>query len=218
MTVRARWSAAVACAGLTAVIVGTCGLLLTRHGTPGLRPAPVAGVTAQAVFPAPTAPIVAGGDSRPQTPENQASTPAALDIPAIGVKTQLTTLGLTARGTVQVPATASVAGWYTRSPRPGAVGPAVILGHIDSPQGPGVFFRISVLRSGDPVYIRRSDGSTVEFRVTAVQSYLKDHFPTQAVYGPTPDAELRLITCGGYFDSATGHYLSNTVVYATETS
>jgi hypothetical protein len=30
-----------------------------------------------------------------------------------------------------------------------------------------------------------------------------------------PDAELRLITCGGTFDAQTGHYLSNVVVYAT---
>jgi sortase (surface protein transpeptidase) len=142
--------------------------------------------------------------------------PTALTIPEIGVKTRLITLGLTAQGTVQVPPTTSVAGWYTRSPRPGAVGPAIILGHIDSYQGPGVFYRLVVLRPGDPIYVRRSDGSTVEFRVTGVQSYLKDHFPTQAVYGPTPDAELRLITCGGAFDSATGHYLSNIVVYATE--
>ena len=60
------------------------------------------------------------------------------------------------------------------------------------------------------------DGTTAEFRVTSIQTYLKDQFPTEKVYGPTPDAELRLITCGGAFDPATGHYLSNIVVYATE--
>jgi sortase (surface protein transpeptidase) len=213
--VRARWWAVIAGAGVAVLIAGTCGLLLTRHGTPGLRPAPAARVAAQAAFPAPTAPIVAA----PQTAQPvRAAAPTALTIPEIGVSTRLTTLGLTAQGAVQVPPTASVAGWYTRSPRPGAVGPAIILGHIDSYQGPGVFFRLAGLSYGDPVYIRRSDGSEVEFRVTAVESYLKDHFPTRAVYGPTPDAELRLITCGGAFDSATGHYLSNIVVYATATS
>jgi sortase (surface protein transpeptidase) len=215
MTVRARWWAAVICAGLAVLAAGVCGLLLTRHGTPGLRPPPVDNAATQPVFPAPTAPIVAAPQTGQPTP---VAAPAALTIPEIGVSTRLITLGLTAQGTVQVPSTASVAGWYTRSPRPGAVGPAIILGHIDSYQGAGVFFRLSVLRSGDPIYVRRSDGSTVAFRVTAVRSYLKDHFPTQAVYGPTPDAELRLITCGGAFDSATGHYLSNIVVYATEPS
>jgi sortase (surface protein transpeptidase) len=206
-----RWWAVIAGVGLVVLATGTCGLMLTRHGTPGLRPAPIARVAA---FPAPTGPVVAAPQAAQPPP---AATPAALTIPEIGVSTPLVTLGLTAQGTVQVPSTASAAGWYSRSPRPGAVGPAVILGHVDSEQGPGVFFRLAELGSGDPVYIRRSDGSTVKFLVTGVQSYLKDHFPTRAVYGPTPDAELRLITCGGEFDPATGHYLSNIVVYATET-
>ena len=65
-------------------------------------------------------------------------------------------------------------------------------------------------------YVRRADGTLAVFRVTLVQEYPKDHFPTESVYGPTPDAELRLITCGGTFDSTTGHYLSNYIVYAVE--
>jgi sortase (surface protein transpeptidase) len=215
MTRRARWWAAVAGAGLAAVIAGTGGLVLTRHGTPGLRPAPAARVAAEPSFPAPTAPIVAPPQTAPPPPP---PAPAVLSIPEIGVRTRLITLGLTRQGAVQVPPTTSVAGWYTGSPRPGAVGPAIILGHIDSYRGPGVFFRLAGLSAGDPVYVRRSDGSTVGFRVTAVKSYLKDRFPTQAVYGPTPDSELRLITCGGAYDPATGHYLSNVVVYATEVS
>jgi sortase (surface protein transpeptidase) len=221
------------------LLAGTFGLL-ARHGTPGLRPAPAqaAGPTAQAggpgtpatgkqpaqtagapaaqpvAFPVPTAPIVAAPQSAPPHP---VAAPVALLIPQIGVSTRLVTLGLTAQGAVQVPSSTTVGGWYTRSPRPGAVGPAIILGHIDSYRGPGVFFRLPALRPGDLVYVRRSDGSQVTFRVTGVQSYLKNEFPTQAVYGPTPDAELRLITCGGAFDAASGHYLSNIVVYATAT-
>jgi sortase (surface protein transpeptidase) len=124
---------------------------------------------------------------------------------------------VTATGALQVPSSTSVAGWYTGSPRPGAIGSAVIAGHIDSYLGPGVFFELSRLRPGDRVYVRRADGTLAVFRVTAVRSYVKDHFPTQAVYGPTPDAELRLITCGGTFDPAVRSYLSNTVVYAVQT-
>jgi sortase (surface protein transpeptidase) len=144
--------------------------------------------------------------------------PVALTIPLIGVTTKLIKLGLASDGSLQVPTTTSVAGWYTGSPRPGAIGSAIIVGHIDSVSGPGVFFRLSELRKGDQVYVRRANGTLVKFLVTTVQQYLKDQFPTRAVYGPTPDAELRLITCGGAFDYATGHYLSNIVVYATETS
>jgi sortase (surface protein transpeptidase) len=90
----------------------------------------------------------------------------------------------------------------------------VIGGHIDSRLGPGVFYRLRLLRQGSRVYVRRADGTLAAFRVTAVRTYLKSRFPTEAVYGPAPDAQLRLITCGGTFDYATGHYLSNVIVYA----
>jgi len=205
-----RPAAALALAvGLVVIAGGTAGLLLTRHPTPAMRPV-AAGVAA---LPAPTGPIVAPPQSAAPTP---VAAPVSLTIPLIGVRTQLITLGLTSTGALQVPSTTSVAGWYTGSPRPGAIGPAIIVGHIDSFTGPGVFYRLSELKAGDRVYVKRADGTLVEFRVTSVQTYLKDQFPTEDVYGPVPDPELRLITCGGAFDAATGHYLSNIVVYATE--
>ena len=202
-------AAIVFAAGLVVIVAGSAGLLLTHHSTPALRPV-AAGVAA---LPAPTGQVAA--PPQPAQPAPVAS-PVSLSIPLIGVKTQLITLGLAADGSLQVPSSTSVAGWYTGSPRPGAVGSAIIVGHIDSLTGPGVFYRLSELRRGDDVYVKRADRTTAQFRVTSVQTYLKDHFPTQTVYGPTPDAELRLITCGGAFDPATGHYLSNIVVYGTE--
>ena len=211
---RARRPAAIVFAvGLVVIVAGTAGLLLTRHSTPALRPV-AAGVAA---LPAPTGPIAAPPQSAEPAP---VARPVSLTIPLIGVQTQLMTLGLAADGTMQVPplSSASVAGWFTGSPRPGAVGSAIIVGHVDSHEGPAVFDRLDELRPGDDVYVKRADGTTVKFRVTSLQMYLKDHFPTQTVYGPTPDAELRLITCGGAFDYATHHYLSNIVVYATEVS
>ena len=195
-------------AGLVVIVGGTAGLLLTHHSTPALRPV-AAGVAA---LPAPTGPIVAP----PQSAAAQVARPVSLTIPLIGVKTNLITLGLAAGGAMQVPSTSTVAGWFTGSPRPGAVGSSIIVGHVDSKSGPGIFFRLPELKKGDDVYIKRSDGTTAEFRVTEVQEYPKDQFPTDRVYGPTPDAELRLITCGGTFDSVTGHYLSNIIVYATQ--
>lgn len=204
-----RPAAIVFAAGLVVIVGGTAGLLLTRHSTPALRPV-AAGVAA---LPVPTGPIVAPPQSAPAAP---VASPVSLTIPLIGVKTSLITLGLAQGGAMQVPSSTTVAGWYTGSPRPGSIGSAIIVGHIDSVSGPGVFYRLSELRSGDDVFVKRADGTTAEFRVTLVQTYLKDQFPTDKVYGPTPDAELRLITCGGAFDSATGHYLSNIVVYATE--
>ena len=196
-------------AGLMVIAAGTAGLLLTRHPAP-VKPPPPLGV---ATLPAPTATLAAQPRSASPPP---AARPVSLTIPLIGVKTQLVKLGLTADGALQVPSSTTVAGWYTGAPRPGAIGSAVIVGHVDSLTGPGVFYRLSELRSGNRIFVLRADGTTVAFRVTAVRDYQKDHFPTHDVYGPTPDAELRLITCGGDFDAATGHYLSNVVVYATE--
>jgi sortase (surface protein transpeptidase) len=194
-------------AGLIMAGAGAAGLALTRQ--------PVATHFAAApALPAPTGPIAAP----PQQRSAPVSLPVALTIPAIGVQTSLIHLGLTASGALQVPPTTAVAGWYTGSPRPGSVGSAVIAGHIDSRAGPGIFFRLSSLRSGDRVYVRLADGTLAVFRVTIVRQFPKDSFPASAVYGPTPDPELRLITCGGTFDPQLGTYLSNTIVYAVETS
>lgn len=218
-----RWPAAALAlaAGLVVIAGGTTGLLLTRHSTPGMRPAAAGVATVPAPtgslagLPAPTGPIVAV----PQSPAPKpVAAPVSLTIPLIGVQTQLITLGLASNGQMQVPSTVSVAGWYTGSPRPGGIGSAIIVGHIDGYHISGVFFRLRELTAGDKVYVKRADGTLVEFRVTSVQQYLKDQFPTEDVYGPVPDPELRLITCGGAFDYATGHYLSNIVVYATEVS
>ena len=204
--VRRPVAAAILACGVLAVGAGVTGLALAGHtgrpatpvGKPTFAPVPVG---QQAPVPLPSVRRVAR--------------PVSLVIPAIGVSTTLVHLGLTAGGALQVPSSASVAGWYTGSARPGAIGSAVIAGHIDSVSGPGVFFRLRMLRRGERVYVRRANGTVAVFEVTAVHSYLKARFPTEAVYGPQPDAQLRLITCGGTFDYATGHYVSNVIVFAT---
>jgi sortase (surface protein transpeptidase) len=191
-------------AGLVAMAVGTAGLVLSAApaAPPVPRPAAIPAPSGRAVLPASleTAP--------------QAARPVWLSVPAIGVRTRLVDLGLNSNGTLQVPASTAVAGWFTGSPRPGAVGSAVIAGHVDSYTGPGIFFWLRTLRPGDRVYVGRTDGTMAVFTVTSVRMYAKDQFPTAAVYGAVPDAELRLITCGGVFDQALRSYLSNVVVSA----
>jgi sortase (surface protein transpeptidase) len=196
-------------AGILVITGGIVGLTRMR-GHPGDAPRPLAhSVPApQGIFAAPPLARQAKRVARP----------VFLTIPRIGVHTDLITLGRTPQGTLQVPSSTTVAGWYGGGPRPGEIGSAIIVGHIDSTQGPGVFFRLRLLRAGNLVYVRRSDGTLAVFRVTEQRMYPKSDFPTQRVYGPAPDAELHLITCGGTFDSATGSYLSNVVVYATQIS
>ncbi len=198
MPTRRPAAALALAAGLVVIAGGLTGLLLTRHSTPAMHPV-AAGVAA---LPAPTGPIVAPPQSAAPKP---VAAPVSLTIPLIGVKTNLMTLGLAPDGELEVPllSMASVAGWYTGSPRPGSIGSAIIVGHIDTTRGPAVFARLNTLTRGDKIYVKRADGTLVEFRVTSVQSYLKDDFPTEDVYGPVPDAELRLITCGGAWDA--GH-------------
>ena len=149
------------------------------------------------------------------------SLPVSVEIPAIGVHSVLLRLGVTPDGTMQVPPLRrrpSVAAWYKYSAAPGQIGTSVIEGHVDSYQGPAVFFRLGALRPGDTVEVRLADGITAVFRVTGVRQYLKSRFPAQTVYRATRFAALRLITCGGAFDYATSQYLSSTVVFASLTS
>ena len=143
------------------------------------------------------------------------STPITLSIPAIGLPVSLSTLGLNPDGSVQVPTDIEQPGWYRLGPSPGQVGSAVILGHVDSYQGPAVFFQLNTLVAGDQVTVGLADGVTATFAVDTVVMYSKDQFPTSLVYGSHGYQALQLITCGGTFDSATGHYLSNLVVYTS---
>ncbi len=147
------------------------------------------------------------------------STPVSLAIPAIGVRTPLLRLGLSARGAMQTPPKGphyDEAGWYRYSPTPGSLGPAVIAGHVDSAaNGPSVFFRLSELRPRERVMVTRADGSVAVFAVDRVLRFHKAQFPSALVYGNTNRAALRLITCGGRFDRASGHYVDNIVVLAS---
>lgn len=144
-----------------------------------------------------------------------ASRPVALDIPSVGVHTsRFVDLGRAADGSLQVPQDFSAVGWYTLGPTPGQLGPAILAAHVDSQNGPAVFYRLGALRPGALVTVARLDGSTASFTVDRVQRFAKDQFPTVLVYGRTSRAELRLITCGGAFDPKTGHYLDNVVAFA----
>jgi hypothetical protein len=140
--------------------------------------------------------------------------PARLQVPAAGVDTALAPIDVDASGALVPPSDNTLAGWYRQGPAPGDAGPAVVTGHVDSSAGPAVFFRLRDVAVGDAVTVTRVDGTAVRFTVTRVARYSKDAFPGAEVYGPTPDAELRLITCGGAFDRAARSYLDNVVVYA----
>ncbi|MBL7253651.1 class F sortase [Paractinoplanes lichenicola] len=139
--------------------------------------------------------------------------PTRLRIGAIKVDTPLETLEIGRDGALQPPVKFAQAGWYAAGTAPGDTGPAVIAGHVDSKDGPAVFYRLRELTPGDRLDVVRG-GELVTFTVTAIRWYPKSEFPTEEVYGPTPDRQLRLITCGGVFDRSLRSYRDNLVVYA----
>jgi hypothetical protein len=201
-------------AGPRARLAGIAGVVLILAGTVAVGVA--FGSQVHAPQPTPSQAGVTGASSR--GPWLARSLPVSVHIPAIGVDSRLLHLGLNADGTVQVPSIRTNAGraaWYKYSATPGQIGSSVIEGHVDSERGPAVFFRLGALHRGDTIDVKLADGVTAVFRVTGVREYVKTRFPAKAIYGATNFAALRLITCGGAFDYATGHYLSSTVVFAS---
>ncbi|AYF78856.1 class F sortase [Nocardia yunnanensis] len=143
------------------------------------------------------------------------STPVSFDIASIKASGSLIAVGLNADGSVQVPADYKQAGWYQKGPAPGEQGSAVILGHVDSYQGEGVFFLLKKVKPGDMIDVKRADNKTAHFKVTDVRMYEKTGFPDQLVFGPRGGATLQVVTCGGEFNQTTKSYMSNVVVFSS---
>ncbi|MEU7016933.1 class F sortase [Streptomyces sp. NPDC046385] len=143
------------------------------------------------------------------------SKPVRVRVPAAGVDAgPLLDLGLNPDGTVQVPTVAQAdrIGWYDKGVTPGETGPAVLIGHFDTAEGPAVLKDVARIRVGDRVTVTRADGTDAVFRVRELEQVGKNAFPTRKVYGDTRRPELRLITCGG--ELVDGHRPDNIVVYA----
>jgi hypothetical protein len=223
-------------AAVVAVVLAVTGIGVAAVATAGQQnpPSPRAAVVGgQPSTPwtsrSPTAPSTGSTTGAKPTPTTTVeepvlskSIPAALTVPRIGVHSaKLVHLGLAADGSITVPPTGrnSPASWFTGSPTPGELGPAVILGHVDSAEaGPAIFYRLGAMRPGDTATVRRVDGTDAVFTVDKVEEYTKAEFPTLRVFGNTDRAELRLITCGGHFDPRKHSYEDNIVVFAHLTS
>lgn len=215
-----RRAGLMACAAIAALLTFTgC----TADAAPEAGAAgdvPVASVSPTPATPVPSPTGASAVASGPAQKVLAASDPQSLSIPATDTTSELLHLGLREDGSLEVPPEppGSPAGWYDGSPTPGERGPAVLLGHVNATGGgPGVFAELRQLRAGDIIEVARQDGTTAKFTVDRGEAYAKDEFPTLKVYGNTPGAELRLITCDGY-DPATGTFGDNYVVYATLTT
>ncbi|GAA1290914.1 hypothetical protein Psi02_34950 [Planotetraspora silvatica] len=165
----------------------------------------------------PTAPPPRPAD--PAAAPMQPSTPKRLIIPRLGVNAPVESVGTDKSGAIETPSIndSNLVGWYRGGPTAGEAGPAVMLGHKDTVTRAAVFTRLHEIRNGDKIEVVRLDGTTAIFTVGGVEQANKQTFPTDRVYGPRDDAELRLITCGGSYNQTTGHYVDNIIVYALMT-
>ena len=161
---------------------------------------------------------VSGGEHETPTGawvEHEAPDPVRVRSDAVDITAEMIPLGKTDEGRLEVPDDAHTAGWWTGRANPGERGPAVIVGHVDSREGPGAFWELPDLEEGDRVTVDREDGTSVHWRVDRVEEHRKDEFPTEAVYGETDEPTLRMVTCSGFFDPEVRSYDHNTIVFFT---
>jgi hypothetical protein len=201
-------------AALTGALAGVAILAASAAGagTVGLGPLGAAAASGAWLVPA-AAPSPGPDQHLPRSPKGR---PIWVRIPSIGVSAALEVLTVNRSGQLNPPANFDHAGWYAAGTAPGDIGPAIIAGHIDSKCCPAVFYKLAELKPGAQVEVYRG-GRWLTFTVTRSGRYPKADFPTSEVYNPTPDPELRLITCGGDFDKTSRSYVDNVVVYAVAT-
>jgi LPXTG-site transpeptidase (sortase) family protein len=183
--------------------------LIGGHGTSSdASRTPPAPLRAEA---APASP--AGG---PAGKHLQRSRPLRLLIPKIWVDAPFTDLTMGSDGQLQPPPAhdTNVVGWYAAGASPGEAGTAIIAGHLDTTTSAAVFANLGELQKGDVFSVVRADGHTASFGVDSVKTFAKDRFPSKSVYGDTPQAEVRLITCAGEYDRTARDYTDNLVVFA----
>ncbi|MER6304394.1 class F sortase [Kitasatospora sp. NPDC001539] len=208
-------------AGMGAAAVG----LLLIYNSVDTRPGDDDSPAGQSAPPAAAAPAVPGqaaaaaakaSPAAPGAPALKRSKPTRLRIPQIAVDAPFTELTLNQAGQLNAPPPddKNLVGWYRDGVTPGERGSAVVAGHVDTTKGPAVFLLLSLLLPGNKVEVSRADGTVAVFTVDSVETFAKDAFPDQKVYGKTQDAQLRLITCGGTYDKKRRDYLDNVVVFA----
>jgi hypothetical protein len=138
--------------------------------------------------------------------------PVRIVIPAIEVDAPIVPVGILEDEYMEVPPF-GIAGWYSLGPAPGDHGPALIAGHLDTTRGKDIFNDLKYLEQGDLIIIFNADGDPAVFETDYVEQQLKVDFPKERIFPNTYEPLIRLITCGGKWNSRTRHYMSNVIVY-----
>jgi len=140
--------------------------------------------------------------------------PVEISIPAQGIDAPVERVGLLTNGAMAVPQFVSDAGWLESGSAPGSVGNAVIGGHLDGITGqPGAFWALGRLRSGDAIIVTTASGRQLRFAVVRTGRYDRQAVPLVAVFGPSKEANLNLLTCAGPYLQDHRTYRDRLVVY-----
>ncbi|WP_405577904.1 class F sortase [Streptomyces sp. NBC_01092] len=155
-------------------------------------------------------------DARPVGKHLPRARPLRLLIPKISVNAPFTDLAIGRAGRLEPPPAdnTNLVGWYAKGTSPGEPGTSIIAGHVDTATSAAVFANLGGLAKGDRFQVVRSDGRSASFAVDSVETFDKDTFPSDRVYGDTPRAQVRLITCAGAYDREVKDYTANLVVFA----
>ncbi len=134
-------------------------------------------------------------------------------IPSLDVDAKIVPVGLK-NGSEMVVPDVGIVGWYKLGPLPGAAGPSVLVSHVSWSGTKGAFYDLKNMKPGDQFQVFDSSGDYAVFQVDSLETILKSDLPTERIWNQTKESVIRLVTCGGKYDSKTGHYLSNVIVYA----
>ncbi len=145
---------------------------------------------------------------------DQGIEPVKVNVPAIGVDAKVEKVGLLDNGEMGVPDSTERVGWFEPGTKAGNVGNSVLAGHVDSYEGPAVFFDLKDLKKGDEIKVTNADGKELTFVVRKLKSYPYDDAPIEDIFGETDKRMLNLITCTGTFDQETSNHLERLVVFS----
>jgi LPXTG-site transpeptidase (sortase) family protein len=140
-------------------------------------------------------------------PPIAASQPTWITIPKIGVSVTVTPVGVQ-DGEYVVPLWE--VGHHEDSPNPGALGNAIMNGHLETISAGHVFAYLNELTAGDAVYTY-TDAQRLTWAIRETTTVPNTD---RAFLGPTPDRRLTLYTCTGTFNPIAGDYSHRLVVVA----
>jgi hypothetical protein len=173
-------------------------------------------------------PVAGGSGQRGSSSAQLTGSSPRLLIPSIGTSAPVVPEGATGPdgGALTIPSSVQVVGWWDgawQSPNgmvrekvasPGQPGVALLAGHIDSAtQGPGALYRLQQIKVGAAITVVSQGGATTHWKVTGLQIVAKDALPS-ALFVNSGPPRLAVVSCGGPFDSATGHYADNVIAWA----